>query len=124
MDDLILFCKADRVDVAIVNGIINTFCGFSSWKINRNKAQAFFSLNTPGELATAICEDLEVSRVDDLGKYLGMSIFHQIVLKGTFNFVVEKVRNKVSGWQARNLSLAGRITFSSFSHSKLLYEYG
>lgn len=32
--------------------------------------------------------------------------------EGTFNFVVEKVRSKFSAWEARNLSLVGRITLA------------
>ncbi|KAK5772336.1 hypothetical protein PVK06_048621 [Gossypium arboreum] len=34
-----------------------------------------------GEITSVICEDIGVSRVDDLGKYLGMPIFNQRVTK-------------------------------------------
>lgn len=74
----------------------------------------FFPKNTPSDLVDEICGALEVVRVENLGKYLGMPIFHQRVSAGTFNFVVEKVWNKLSGWNAPNLSLAGRITLAKF----------
>ncbi|KAK5839052.1 hypothetical protein PVK06_007809 [Gossypium arboreum] len=48
-------------------------------------------------------------RVDSQGKYLGMPVFHRRVSTNTFQFVVDKVRAKLNGWDARRLSLAKRI---------------
>ncbi|KAA3466450.1 reverse transcriptase [Gossypium australe] len=48
-------------------------------------------------------------RIDDLGCYLGMPLFHNRVTVHTFDFIVSKVRQKLSGWDARKLSLAGQI---------------
>lgn len=75
----------------------------------RGKSQVFFSPNTPIDLAYAICRDIGFKRVDDLGNYLSMPLFHKRVMTNTFNFVVSKVRNKLNEWKARKLSLARRI---------------
>lgn len=47
---------------------------------------------------------------DQLGKYLGMPLLNDHVNKETFSFTVEKVQNRLTGWEAKNLSLAGRCT--------------
>lgn len=48
--------------------------------------------------------------MEDLGLYLGMSLFHKRVSVNTFEFIVSKVRNKPNGRDAKKLSMAGRIT--------------
>lgn len=44
--------------------------------------------------------------------YLGMSIFHQKVKNATFQFLVDRGRSKLSGWEAKTFSLTGRITLA------------
>lgn len=58
MDDLFLFCEADRSQASQVNEIISLFCHFSGQKVNKKKSQVFFSLNTPIDLAYIICNDI------------------------------------------------------------------
>ncbi|KAH1072669.1 hypothetical protein J1N35_024997 [Gossypium stocksii] len=45
------------------------------------------------------------------------SIFHKRVTKDTLNFLVERVWNQLSSWDAKRLSFAGRVTLA---HSVLL----
>ncbi|KAA3486170.1 reverse transcriptase [Gossypium australe] len=51
-------------------------------------------------------------KVINLGKYLGVPLLHDRVTKSTLNFVIDKVRSKLQNWDARKLSLAGRITLA------------
>lgn len=46
--------------------------------------------------------------------YLGMPLFHGRVGKHTFEFVVDKVRKKLNGWDAKRLSMAGHITITKY----------
>lgn len=48
----------------------------------------------------------------DLAKYLGIPILHKRVTRKTFNYVLKKFEQPLSGWKARNLSLAGRVTLT------------
>lgn len=54
----------------------------------------------------------EISAIDwatiNLGKYLGMPIFHGRTSKQTFGFVIHKVRDKMTAWKARLMSKAAR----------------
>lgn len=56
-----------------------------------------------------ICNIVNFQHMDNLGMYLVMSLFHRRVEKHTFDFVVDKVRRKLNGWDTKRLSLAGRI---------------
>lgn len=57
-----------------------------------------------------ICGIVGFTKVDDLGIYLGMLLMHNRVTVGTFDFLVNKIRQKLSGWQVKKLSVASRIT--------------
>lgn len=47
---------------------------------------------------------------NSFGKYLGAPIIVDGRDKRAFDFILEKVRDKLVGWKARTLSLAGRCT--------------
>lgn len=50
--------------------------------------------------------------VHNLGCYLGVSLFHDKVMNNTLCFVVDRVRNKLSSWDARKIFLSRRITLA------------
>lgn len=56
-----------------------------------------------------VCGIMRFNRVVDLGVYLGMSIMHNRVTVDSFNFVVNKIRQKIFSWQVKKLSMAGQI---------------
>lgn len=45
-----------------------------------------------------------------VGKYLGVPIFHKRVTKSTFQFIINKVDQRLSAWKTCHLSYAGRVT--------------
>lgn len=47
--------------------------------------------------------------MDDLGTYLGVSLFHSRVTKNTFQFVIDKVQRKLNGFDTKLLLLSIRI---------------
>ncbi|CAN1120274.1 Putative ribonuclease H protein At1g65750 [Linum perenne] len=51
--------------------------------------------------------------MSNLGRYLGVPILHGRVTKHTFKFILDHLDNKLAGWKANNLSLAGRVTLAS-----------
>ncbi|MBA0580657.1 hypothetical protein Gorai_022866, partial [Gossypium raimondii] len=51
-------------------------------------------------------------KADEKGKYLGVPLFRNRVGVNTFQFVLDKVRNRLNGWDVRKLSLARRLTLS------------
>lgn len=61
-----------------------------------------------------------VPTTNDLCKYLVIPIVHRRMSKQSYAFVVDKVRKKLSGWKARTLSLAGRVTLAQSSIMSIL----
>ncbi|KAA3474960.1 Retrovirus-related Pol polyprotein LINE-1 [Gossypium australe] len=53
---------------------------------------------------------LGYQKVQELGKYLGIPLFHKRITKSTMQFVVDKVRSKLGNWDAKQLSIAGHFT--------------
>ncbi|GLT67469.1 hypothetical protein SLA2020_397770 [Shorea laevis] len=82
-------------------------------KVNLEKSKILFSCNTQATTKREVCNILKISETDYLGKYLGIPITPKRISKVDCNFIIDKVRTKLSGWKANMLSLAGRITLVS-----------
>ena len=54
------------------------------------------------------CDILGFQSTPNLGKYLGIPIKHPSPSSQDFNFVLERVQQKLASWKANLLSLAGR----------------
>lgn len=111
-DNLFLFGEAGNEQDCVINEVFDTFCRCSGQKVNNSKSHIYISPNTPIESMNAICSVIGFERVDDLGVYLDMPLFHARVGKHSFEFIVDNVRRKLNGWDARRISLAGRITLA------------
>ena len=111
-DDLILFAKASMEQVQVVKGILDLFCASSGQKVNNQKSCVFFSKNVSLARKQDLSNALGMRLTSDLGKYLGIPLFHERCNKKYFQFIIDKMSNRLSCWKARTLSLAGRITLA------------
>ena len=55
---------------------------------------------------------LGIHSTPNLGKYLGFPIKHPGSSSQDFNFVMERVQNKLQGWKTNLLSMAGRVVIA------------
>ena len=60
---------------------------------------------------------------NNLGKYLGFPIIHRGRVGNTFNFVLDKVQNKLAGWKSRLLSKAGRLVLTKSAVAPIAEYY-
>lgn len=111
-DDLTFFTEASIDQALILQQTLQQFCLSSGQKVSQEKTGVFFLKNVPRVWKKDICEAMRFQHTDDLGKYLGVPIFHKRVGLNTFNYVVAKVKQRLSIWKSRTLSLAGRITLA------------
>lgn len=109
-DDLLLFCKPSESGANTLKETLDVFCHFAGHKVQKSKTQVFFSSNVKDDMAQSICEKLGFTRVSFLGIYLGMPLIHGRLGVNSFQFLVDKGRNKLSSWDVQKLSLAGRFT--------------
>ncbi|KAH9734293.1 putative ribonuclease H protein [Citrus sinensis] len=111
-DDLLLFLEASYGQVDVLNDVVENFCRSSGAKVSNQKTQVFFSKNVPVTLASGIGKALGFSVTNNLGRYLGMPLLHDRVSKKTYQSIIDKIDQRLSGWAAKHLSLAGRVTLA------------
>lgn len=63
-------------------------------------------------MALIISNLLGFQKVQDMVHYIDVPLFHQRVTNSTLHFVVDKVRMKLQIWDARQLSIFGRVTLA------------
>ncbi|KAA3485757.1 reverse transcriptase [Gossypium australe] len=111
-DDLVIFGKADMGQAHVLKDVLQCFCALSGHRVSPRKSNMFFSKGVDIRLQDQISQFFGFQKVLNLGKYLGIPLLHDRITKSSFNFVIDKVRNKLQNWDARKLSLAGRITLA------------
>ncbi|KAK5771808.1 hypothetical protein PVK06_048052 [Gossypium arboreum] len=91
---------ADVVHSDFLMKFLSNFCEISGHKVNARKTNVFFSKGVSTSSRSEINDILGFQEVDDLGHYLGVPLFHKRVTKCILEFLVEKVRSRLSSWDA------------------------
>ena len=108
-DDLMLFAKANSKNCNAILEVLENFCNMAAQRINVNKSRIFFSPNVSGRKKNSICRKLGLMATQNLGRYLGFPLLHQGRNGNAFNFVIERIQNKLAGWRSKLLSKAGKL---------------
>ncbi|XP_055960979.1 uncharacterized protein LOC126672148 [Mercurialis annua] len=109
-DDLLLFSEASYEQVEIINSILDTFRSSAGQRVNKDKTKVHFSTNVPNATKNALDHNLGFQATEDLGTYLGVPLIHGRYSKRHCTGVMESIMTRLSSWNARSLSLAGRST--------------
>ncbi|CAN1126042.1 Putative ribonuclease H protein At1g65750 [Linum perenne] len=96
----------------IIARCLAVFCSASGQRVSNEKSVLFCSKNTPRTTAVEISDRLGFSLTDNLGRYLGVPILHERTSAQTYQGITDRISNKLSGWKAKSLSLAGRVTLA------------
>ncbi|XP_054776745.1 uncharacterized protein LOC129285164 [Prosopis cineraria] len=111
-DDLVLFSETFAAQIAVIQRVLNQFCLSSGQKVSHDKTQIYFSKDFPTYVSNVICQLLGFHCTESLGRYLGVPLITGRVTTRTYNYIIEKLQQKLSGWKSKCLSLAGRITLA------------
>ena len=120
MDDQVLFAKADAKNCHSIRDTLDTFCELSGQKVNMTKSMVFFSPNIGEETRDSLCSILGFKSTPNLGKYLEFPIQHKNSSSRDFDFILDRVQNKLQGWKAYMLSMACRLTLTKAVLSAIL----
>ena len=88
--------------------LLNKYEEASRKKVNRSKTSLFFSNSVLEKVKHGIKVKLGVSEITHYEKYLGLPSLVGKRKKESSNFIKEKVRRKLQGWEAKLLYQAGR----------------
>ncbi|CAN1135617.1 Putative ribonuclease H protein At1g65750 [Linum perenne] len=111
-DDLVLFGYATVQHAARINEVLNNFCSLSGQEINRDKSRIFFSKNVKRDRSGEVCEVLGMQPTQNLGRYLGVPLIHGRNSKGLYQYLIERLEQKLAGWKVGSLSMAGRVSLA------------
>lgn len=76
-------------------------------------------LTYPINKALRLSNSCRIALTNDLGKYLGVPILYSRANKDHFKHIIERVQNKLAGWKANTLMLAGRATLIQASSATI-----
>ena len=103
-----LFCRANKGDLDVIQGILVLYENASGQKLIREKTTLFFSKATSEKRKLEIIEKLGVSEVKEDERYLGLPAVVGRNKKASLNYIKERVWNKLQGWKEKLISQAGR----------------
>ena len=107
-DDIFLFTKAKPRNL---RNILQTFCDSSGQLISVPKSKLWFSHSTPRHVKEQVAGIFGIPTVDHIGTYLGTPIFTTRRTAQSYQYLVDKIRLRIEGWQTKYLSMVGRATF-------------
>ena len=108
-DDLLLSGEAFERRINVTLESLNNFFQASGQKVNHTKTSIFFSHNVKLELMAKITTKSGFNLTNDLVIYLGIPLVHKKVTKNMYNFLVNKVQEKLTSWKANCFSMAKRV---------------
>ena len=106
-DDVIFFARADGTNFLAIRDVLDEFCGLSGQTVSEAKSRVYFSPNVDRDTRESLCDILGFSSTLFLGKYLGFPLKHPGSSSQDYNFILDRVKQKLAGWKANLLSLAG-----------------
>ena len=87
--------------------------------ISTNKSRTWFSPRTPRQIKDQVAGIIGLPTTDRIGTYLGTPIFSTRRTTSAYQYLVDNIRKRIEGWQARYLSMAGRATLIKASVSSV-----
>lgn len=108
-DDCYLFFRATDLEASTMKEILQRYEEISGQSINYYKSNITFSPNTGVEVRSRVCSILGVQEVGKPGKYLGMPMFVGKNKNEVFGELIDRVGQKLQGWNNVSLSKGGKI---------------
>ncbi|XP_019170974.1 PREDICTED: uncharacterized protein LOC109166477 [Ipomoea nil] len=107
-DDSLLFFKAKVEEAGTVKHCLLNYERMSGQHVNFDKSCVVFSRNTNETVRTQVAAVLSVNQAGDIGKYLGLPMGVGRNKKEVFSYIEEKLKQRLSGWNKKVLSRAGK----------------
>ena len=106
-DDLLFFARADGTNCSAIRDMLDEFCLLFGQTISEAKFRVYFFPNVDRDARESLCDILGLSSTPFLGKYLGFPFRHPGSSSQDYNFILDRVKQKLAGWKANLLSLVG-----------------
>ena len=108
-DDTMFFLSASKDSTASLSSILTKYQEASGLVINRDKSSITFFRKAPQELKKRVHNELQIHKEGGVGKYLGFPEHFGRRKRDLFSLMVDRIKQKASGWKNRHLSTAGKL---------------
>lgn len=98
-DDLLDFSKATVEQAKIITEVLNLFCAAFWQSVSAPKSLAFCSPHVPNDTQQCITSTTGFGFSENLGWYLGVPLIHRRITKTTYQYIVECVQCRLTGWK-------------------------
>ena len=105
------FIRAIARDCKNLSRLLLDFCESSDQLMSATKSKTWFPPRTPRHIKEQVAGILGLPTTDRIGTYLGTPIFTTRWTASSYQYLVDNIRKRIEGWQAKYLSMAGRATF-------------
>lgn len=100
-DDCFLFFQAEVSQDNVMKRILNTYEEALGQAISLSKSEIYYSRNVQQQVQQDITDILGVRAVLGTGKYLGLPSMVGRSKKATFNFIKDRVWQKINSWSSK-----------------------
>lgn len=107
-DDSLTFCKANEEEGCNLSRILQVYQRASGQEINYNKSAIIFAKGTPSLLQENITKLFGITKIGGFGTYLGLPDHIGRRHKEFFQYITERIKNKLDNWYSKLLSPAGK----------------
>ena len=107
VNDLVFFAKADYVNCLAIREALDHFCRVSGQTASDAKSRVYFSPNVDRDTKESLSDILGFTTTPFLGKYLGIPLKQPGSSSRDYNYILDRVKQKLARWKANVLSLAG-----------------
>ena len=107
-DDSLLFFKAAACNARAVQESLSKYCEASGQQVNLAKSSIFFSKGCRQTIRNEIKSITHVENESLNEKYLGLPMEVGRATNGDFQYIKDRVWNKVQGWIEQSLSAGGK----------------
>ena len=111
--------KPIKKNCSSIRSVLDKFCSKSGQTISEAKSKVYFSLNIDSDTRDSFCEIPGFNFINFLGKYLGIPIWQPGSSLHEFNFLLERMKQKLAGWKSNFLSMTGRAVLIQASISTI-----
>ena len=96
-DDLVLFAKATPENCSTIKRVLQEFCSKSGQVVSEAKSRIYFSPNVDLDQRDSPADILGFQTTLNLRKYLGFPLKHSRSRSHDFDFVLDRVKQKLAG---------------------------
>lgn len=109
-DDLFLFGEATDGQMNCMKDTLDNICSTSGQMVNVGKTTIIFAKCVPRKARLWLVNQSGFKEVSYLWKYLGVPLIGRTPRREDYAYLIDAMKNKLSGWKASQLSFVVRVT--------------